>query len=68
MNTNKSKTSTSPRLAVGVEEAAELLGLGRSSIFILLKEGTLQSIKIGKRRLIAMSQLQAFLDHLQGGK
>jgi excisionase family DNA binding protein len=67
MNAKKPATVPAPRLAVGVEEAAELLGLGRSSVFILMKDGTLKSLKVGKRRLIAMSELEAFLARLQKG-
>lgn len=67
MNTKKPATVPIPRLSVGVEEAAELLGLGRSSVFNLMKDGQLRSIKVGKRRLIAMSELEAFLSRLQNG-
>jgi len=49
------------RLAVRVEEAAEMLGLGRSTVFELLKDGSLASIKVGKRRLIPIQEITAFI-------
>lgn len=67
MHTRKPATVPAPRLAVGIEEAADLLGLGRSLLFRLIKEGQLRSVKVGKRRLIAVSELEAFMGRLQKG-
>ena len=50
------------RLTFSIEEAARALGVGRSLIFTLLKEGQLKSIRVGRRRLIPSGELQAFLD------
>ena len=50
------------RLAVSVEDAATQLGIGRSTMFELIRNGRLSSIKVGKRRLIPTSELRAFLD------
>ncbi|BDU70254.1 hypothetical protein GETHOR_23550 [Geothrix oryzae] len=61
MNAKSHAITPVERLAVRVEEAAEILGIGRSMLFILLKEGRLKSVKIGKRRLIPMLELEAFL-------
>jgi hypothetical protein len=44
-------------LAVSPDEAA---GLGRTSIYNALKPGALKSLKIGKRRLIAVNALSAW--------
>lgn len=62
MNGKKSTTEEVERLAVGVEEAADMLGIGRSSVFALMNAGALKSLKVGKRRLIAVAELRAFLD------
>jgi excisionase family DNA binding protein len=67
MNTKQPTAVSTPRLAVSVEEAAEMLSLGRSSIFMLLKEGQLKSVKAGKRRLIPIVELEAFLARLAKG-
>jgi excisionase family DNA binding protein len=62
MNAKKPTAVQGERLSVGVEEAAEMLGVGRSSVFTLVKDGALKSFKVGKRRLIAVAELQAFLE------
>ena len=62
MRSKKSSTEVPERLSVGIEEAAEMLGVGRSSVFGLVKDGLLRSIKIGKRRLIPLTELRAFLE------
>lgn len=62
MRAKKSSTEASERLSVSVEEAAEMLSIGRSSVFNLLNDGLLASLKIGKRRLIPVAELRAFLD------
>ena len=48
-------------LAVRVEEAAKLAGLGRTEIYRALKERGLPSVKVGKRRLIRLSALDQWL-------
>lgn len=60
------KTESNPdRLTHSIEQAARALGVGRSLVFTLLKEGQLKSIRVGKRRLILTTELQAFLDRQQ---
>lgn len=49
-------------LAVGMGEAARLLSLSPRTIATLVLNGTLKSRKIGRRRLIAMSDLREFLN------
>jgi excisionase family DNA binding protein len=48
-------------LAVSPGEAARLAGLGRTTIYSALGSGALKSIKIGKRRLIIVEALRAWL-------
>jgi excisionase family DNA binding protein len=48
-------------LAVSPAEAARLAGLGRTSIYGALGSGALKSLKIGKRRLIVVEALRAWL-------
>jgi excisionase family DNA binding protein len=48
-------------LAVSPAEAARLAGLGRTIIYAALGSGALKSLKIGKRRLIAVEALRAWL-------
>jgi len=44
-----------------VEEAAECLGIGRTKTYELVMSGVLASIKIGTRRLIAVSSVTAYI-------
>jgi excisionase family DNA binding protein len=48
-------------LAVSPEEAAQLAGLGRTTIYQALKSGALKSSEIGSRRLIFLESLRAWL-------
>jgi excisionase family DNA binding protein len=50
-----------PPLAYCVEDAAIALGVGRTLIFRLIRDGYLPAVKIGRRTLIALSDLDSFL-------
>jgi len=47
---------------VSAEEAAAILSLGRSKIFELLAAGTLESLTVGRRRLIPRQALTEFVE------
>jgi excisionase family DNA binding protein len=49
------------RLTVTVEEAAELLGLGRNAAYEGVRRGQIPAIKIGKRILVPRAQLERLL-------
>lgn len=53
---------TSPPLAITVAAAATALGLNHSAIYKLLMRGERKSVKVGKRRIIPMQELQNFLE------
>lgn len=44
-------------LAVSIIDAAELLSVGRSTIYSLLDSGKIRSVKVGTRRLIPRDEL-----------
>lgn len=46
--------------AYEIEEAAELLSLGRTSLFRLLKEGKIRGKRVGARVIIADAELERF--------
>jgi len=48
-------------LAVPPIEAAEIAGLSRTGIFDLIRTGDLPSLKVGRRRLVLVEDLQRFL-------
>jgi excisionase family DNA binding protein len=49
------------RRTVTVEEAAAMLGIGRSTAFDLVTSGQLQSFTIGRRRLVVVSGIDEFV-------
>ena len=57
---SRSPSAAEP-LAVSPAEAARLAGLGRTTIYAALGSGELKSLKIGKRRLIAVDALRSWL-------
>jgi len=48
-------------LAVSPRKAARYLDVGHDAIYQLLNQGRLRSVKLGRRRLIPMSELERFL-------
>ena len=61
----KDNPMTEP-LAIPIPEAARLSGIGRSTIYAEIKSGNLKIRKVGRRTIIAMSDLRAFLDSKSG--
>jgi len=45
-------------------QAAKVLGISRSQIYVLMKNGELGSVKIGRSRRIAQSHVVDFVDTL----
>lgn len=50
-------------LATSVKGAAQTLSLGRTSIYALIKEGRLETVKLGRRTLIKTASIRALLSH-----
>ena len=46
-----------------VAEAAELLGVGRTTVYVLIRTGRLPVVKIGRRTVIRRETLQVFLQY-----
>ena len=63
--------STAPagpvRLLLTVEEAADRLGIGRTLMYALVKDGDIESVRIGRLRRIPADALPAYLDQLRAG-
>lgn len=53
-----------PALLLGVEDAARLLGVGRTTMFELIGQGHIQTVRLGRRRLVTRAGLQRFVDEL----
>lgn len=56
------QAETAPSLSVGVEDAARLTGYSRSGIYEVIASGDLKAFKLGRRRLILMSELRAWIE------
>ncbi len=53
-----------PRQLIKVVAAAELLGLSRSQVYVLMGRGDLAYVKIGHSTRIELAVLHAYMDHL----
>ena len=49
------------KLVYSVNECAELVGIGRSLAWQMVRQGQLGSFKVGHRRLVAREDLEAFI-------
>ena len=48
-------------IATSVKEAAKALSLGRTSIYALINDGRLETVKLGRRTLIKIASIRALL-------
>ncbi len=64
--TELSERPVGASLSVSVDEAARLLGVGRTTVFTLLDVGTIRSVKVGTRRLVPRKALDEFLAGHEG--
>jgi len=55
---------TDSQLLLSVEEAADQLRLGRTRTYELVKTRKIQSVKVGRRRLVVRSSLLDFVQAL----
>jgi len=56
--------NTNPQLLLSVEEAAAVLRLGRTRTYELVMTRKIQSVKVGRRRLVVRSSLLDFVQTL----
>lgn len=49
-------------LSVSVEDAARIVGYSRSGVYELIAAGDLKAFKLGRRRLILMTELKAWIE------
>ena len=53
-------------MVYGVRDAGRILGISRSSVYVLLKSGLLTPVRIGRRLLFTESELRAFVERNRG--
>lgn len=61
MTATSDRSSGEPRLAFGVQEVADALGVSRELVKHMIRTGELPSVKLGRRRLISRKALERFL-------
>ncbi len=49
-------------IATSISDTAKALGLGRTSIYALIREGRLETIKLGRRTLVRIASIRRLLD------
>lgn len=53
------KQGVAKPVAMRITDAAKMLSIGRTTVYQLINEGTLLTIKVGRRRLILTESIQA---------
>jgi excisionase family DNA binding protein len=54
-------------LAVSIAEACELIGVGRTTMWALIKTGRVKTVNIGRRRLVIFSSLEMLFSKPEAG-
>ena len=65
MTTVQTTPEEQQRILLSVEEAAELLAIGRTTMFRLVTSGQVSSVRIGRLRRVPLDALYAFAQELQ---
>ena len=53
-----------PALLPKIEDAARLLGVGRTTFFELISQGRIQTVRVGRRRLVVRAGLERFVEEI----
>jgi excisionase family DNA binding protein len=51
-------------LLVSIPDAARALSVGRSKIYELMEAGALETVHVGRRRLVRTASIRAYVDTL----
>ena len=63
-NTPTTTIPTEEIMLFSVDQAAAVLGIGRTNVYALMRDGKLRSVKVGGRRLIPRTALETFVAQL----
>jgi excisionase family DNA binding protein len=50
------------KFSISIEETVRALSLGRTSVYSLINDGKLDTIKIGRRRLVKVESIRRLLE------
>ena len=64
MQAETAKQNLTPKLLLTMEEAAQMLSLGRTYFYDLVMRNQIASVKIGRKRRVPIVALQAYVDRL----
>jgi len=53
-------------ITIRIPAALKMLGLGRSKFYELIQSGEIETIKIGRTRLVPVAGLKAFIESHRG--
>ncbi|HZA15296.1 MAG TPA: helix-turn-helix domain-containing protein [Pseudonocardiaceae bacterium] len=56
---------TTVRLLLTIEQAAQCLGIGRTLMYALVRDGNVESVQIGRLRRIPADALSRYVDQLR---
>ena len=56
------QTNQAPAIALGIDEAARVIGVARSTLYEIAARGEIESFKLGRRRLILVKNLDAYIN------
>lgn len=60
-STSPTTVHLEPKVLVSVDEAADLLSLGRTMVYMLVMRGEIPSLKLGRMRRIPVTALHAYV-------
>lgn len=63
-NTPTTLITSDQVMLLSVDQAATVLGIGRTNVYSLIGRGELRSVKVGGRRLIPRQSIADFVDSL----
>jgi excisionase family DNA binding protein len=58
---SKGAGSADPALLLSAEQVAALLNIHRATVFNLMRQGDLRSLRIGRRRLVTRAAIDDFI-------
>lgn len=59
---------TTEKLAYRLNEATDVIGIGKSKLFELIAAGEIKTLKVGTRTLIEVDELKGYLARLRAAR